>query len=162
MVIKIQFGLYLSFLEGWFPMIKSLQNLVMLLHSRIALERIAQWMKILRTWGPPISLKKAFGWNLVPWSLVSSFQKTCKVCVTYEEFWPIFNWKLSRLKVFKFLWSNGIMNETPNCLVTSSFDFANFIHPLSHLFQPFQLPTFQSIVQLSKLFTTFYTSWHLK
>jgi len=61
MVIKIQFGLYLSFLEGWFPMIKSLQNLVMLLHSRIALERIAQWMKILRTWGPPISLKKAFG-----------------------------------------------------------------------------------------------------
>jgi hypothetical protein len=162
MVIKIQFGLYLSFLEGWFPMIKSLQNLVMLLHSRIALERIAQWMKILRTWGPPISLKKAFGWNLVPWSLVSSFQRTCKVCVTYEEFWPIFNWKLSRLKVFKFLWSNGIMNETPNCLVTSSFDFANFIHPLSHLFQPFQLPTFQSIVQLSKLFTTFYTSWHLK
>jgi hypothetical protein len=160
MVIKIQFGLYLSFLEGWFPMIKSLQNLVMLLHSRIALERIAQWMKILRTWGPPISLKKAFGWNLVPW--VSSFQRTCKVCVTYEEFWPIFNWKLSRLKVFKFLWSNGIMNETPNCLVTSSFDFANFIHPLSHLFQPFQLPTFQSIVQLSKLFTTFYTSWHLK
>jgi hypothetical protein len=120
MVIKIQFGLYLSFLEGWFPMIKSLQNLVMLLHSRIALERIAQWMKILRTWGPPISLKKAFGWNLVPWSLVSSFQRTCKVCVTYEEFWPIFNWKLSRLKVFKFLWSNGIMNETPNCLVTSS------------------------------------------
>ncbi len=162
MVIKIQFGLYLSFLEGWFPMIKSLQNLVMLLHSRIALERIAQWMKILRTWVLLFPWRKHLDETLFLGACSHLFKELAKVCVTYEEFWPIFNWKLSRLKVFKFLWSNGIMNETPNCLVTSSFDFANFIHPLSHLFQPFQLPTFQSIVQLSKLFTTFYTSWHLK
>lgn len=117
MVIKITIWV-ISFLEGWFPMIRIYKTWSHFFHSRIALMRIAQWMKI---WGlgPPISLKKAFGWNFVPWSLVLSFQRTCKMRDIWR-IWPIFTWKLSRLKVFKFLWSNGIMNETLICLIISS------------------------------------------
>jgi hypothetical protein len=75
-------------LEGWFPLIKILQNLVTLLRSRIELERIAQWMKNLRTWSSYFLEERKHSDETLFLGAWSHLFKELAKCVTYQEFGP--------------------------------------------------------------------------